>query len=173
MIILLKVAGWEEEEEGGEGDRTRDVTHQLSQQTTTTVRQRRPQRKAVTQHLHCRAERVVQEMNAANHGQCHIRRTPHEERPEHQKGLQQTGVVSHEAAEGTEQPPPHQGEESTPLLAEQAHAHGSPGMRRAVLSQRAARHKPRFRSGSWSGVNESEDGVWVLLLCARPGWPPL
>ncbi|XP_050716232.1 mucolipin-3-like isoform X3 [Eriocheir sinensis] len=95
-------------------------------------------------------------MNAANHGQCHRRRSSRDERPDHLKGEaagEQPGV-GHEAALGRELP--CQGED-TPLLAEEAHAPGSPAMRRVVAGQRAARHTPRFRSGSWSGVTESED----------------
>lgn len=104
-------------------------------------------------------------MNPANHGQCHIRRNSRDERREDLKGaedkLGQTGV-GQEAAEGTEPPHPRHGEDSsdsTPLLAAQAYARGSPTMSRAVVSQRAMHRKPRVRSGSWSGVNESEDGV--------------
>lgn len=117
-------------------------------------------------------------MNAANHGQCHRRRSSRDERPDHLKGEaagEQPGV-GHEAALGREQQlPPRQGEdnEHTPLLAEEARAPGSPAMRRAVVGQRgAARHTPRFRSGSWSGVTESEDGVWSSLCVHVLTWAP-
>lgn len=113
----------------------------------------------------------LREMNPANHGQCHIRRNSRDERHEDLKAEvhqeDQTGV----AREAAEQPPPRHGEERTPLLADQAHGHGSPLMSRAVVSQRATHRKPRVRSGSWSGVNESEDGVLILPLCARGSLP--
>lgn len=109
-------------------------------------------------------------MNPANHGQCHIRRNSRDERSEdllRKEHHGQTAGVSEEGTKGTGEPLPHNGEERRPLFAE--HSNASPTMLRAVMSQRAMHPKPRGRSGSWSGVNESDDGVWVLFMFACVG----
>ena len=64
---------------------------------------------------------IRQDMNPANHGQCHIRRNSRDERSEGLLSEEHHGQpdVTQVWTRDAEQPSSHQGEERRPLLAEQ------------------------------------------------------